>query len=392
MFPNSLIGNYIIDSKIGTGSYSSVYLGFHKDTLNKVAIKMVNKFNVATLESLTRFNREISILKQMNHPFIAELFEVLETETCFYLVMEYVENGTILEYVNLGGKLSEEVARRYFCQLISALDYLHNKMYIAHRDLKAENVLLDKNYNIRLIDFGLSNVFSTGSPSLYTACGSPAYAPPEMIKGEKYTKAADIWSLGILFYAMVAGKLPFDDVSVQNLLKKICVDEVSYPSYFSKSFIDFLNKLLTKNPENRITMTKIKEHPWFSRSEFYFLTEFNFLNFFNDQNSLIDYEIINDLNNLGFDTRNISEMLINNEFTEITAIYKLKKREKKNEKMKDLLNQMKSWTMNNPNNSLLPSNHFSPNSIIQRKLIQPTTKVFPKRNSKPIIKIISNKM
>jgi serine/threonine protein kinase len=161
-------------------------------------------------EALTRFAREISLLKAMNHPFVAELFEIIEDAGSFYLVMELLEHGNMLEYVNGHGRLNEDQARRYFCEIISALDYLHNWRFVAHRDLKAENILLDRHNNVRLIDFSLSKQFSKAAPTLVTACGSPAYAAPEMIQGHSYTKAADIWSAGVCLFAMVAGHLPFE--------------------------------------------------------------------------------------------------------------------------------------------------------------------------------------
>lgn len=153
------IGVYQILSKLGSGSFASVWLAQHKLTGLKVAIKVVQKSSLDTADALMRFNRECALLKQIEHPFIAELFEIIDDSNAFYLVMEYVEHGNMLNYVNNNGRLSEDRARHYFCQLISALDYLHNEKFIAHRDLKAENVLLDVYDNIRLIDFGLSNAF-----------------------------------------------------------------------------------------------------------------------------------------------------------------------------------------------------------------------------------------
>jgi serine/threonine protein kinase len=154
----------------------------------------------------------------------------------------------MLDFVNEHGPLQEDRARRYFCELISALDYLHNSQLVAHRDLKAENVLLDRNDNIRLIDFGLSKYFTKGTPTLVTACGSPAYCAPDMIRGELYTKAADIWSAGVLLYAMVAGTLPYNADSIPDLLHKIVFDDIEYPQLMSRSLTDLLRRMLTKDP------------------------------------------------------------------------------------------------------------------------------------------------
>lgn len=275
-FEQQEIGNYIIVSKLGSGSFASVWLARHKITNFNVAIKIIYKSSLTSEEAVTRFNRECALLKQMDHPFISDLFEIIEDSDNYYLVMEYVDHGNMLNYVNTNGRLSEEKARHYFCQLVSALDYLHNEKFVAHRDLKAENVLLDVHDNIRLIDFGLSNVFSKDSPELKTACGSPAYAAPEMIQGHPYTKAADIWSSGILLYAMVVGRLPYDDPNIQKLLTKIVTEDIHYPSSLSFSLVDLLKRLLVKNPEQRITLSRLKEHPWFSQSEYKTIMEFNY--------------------------------------------------------------------------------------------------------------------
>ena len=363
------IGVYQILSKLGSGSFASVWLAQHKLTGLKVAIKVVQKSSLDTADALMRFNRECALLKQIEHPFIAELFEIIDDSSAFYLVMEYVEHGNMLNYVNNNGRLSEDRARHYFCQLISALDYLHNEKFIAHRDLKAENVLLDVYDNIRLIDFGLSNAFSKKTPELKTACGSPAYAAPEMIQGNLYTKQADIWSAGVLLYAMVVGRLPFDDPNVQTLLAKVVTEEVRYPSILSYSLIDLLKRLLTKNPEQRITLARLKEHPWFSQSEYQTITDFKYLNYhtatpnpicipqqiplavvsqdqsetrlFNQPRPFvqkqIDSQVISQMAAFGLDVGNLSASLMAGEFNELTAIYREIKKAKITEQMKDLI-------------------------------------------------------
>lgn len=166
------IGNYLMIRQIGSGSFASVWLAQHETTNIQVAIKVISKKNIENPDAKTRFNREISLLKQMQHPFISEFFESIENEQNFFLVMEYAENGNMLDFINVKGQLNEMQARHYFSELISVLEYLHDVKKVAHRDLKAENILLDRYDNIRVIDFGLSNVFS-GSHELKTACGSP---------------------------------------------------------------------------------------------------------------------------------------------------------------------------------------------------------------------------
>ena len=266
--PNKVVGDYKLIRRAGRGSFATVWVAEQVQTGMPVAIKAIQNKSVSAPDAATRFAREINLIKQMDHPFIAKLFEIVKEEEYTYLVMEYVENGNLLDFVNNNGKLPETQARRYFSQLLSALEYLHNVRFVAHRDLKAENVLLDRNNNIRLIDFGLSNIFTEDNPQLSTACGSPAYAAPEMVCGKKYTKAADIWSAGVLLYAMVVGELPFDDDNIQKLLQKIAYTEPVYPSFLSHQLHDLLLKLMQKKPDQRITIEKIKEHPWFSASEY----------------------------------------------------------------------------------------------------------------------------
>jgi carbon catabolite-derepressing protein kinase len=165
------------------------------------------------------------------------------------LIQEYVENGTLLAYVNQHEHLPEIQARRLFTQLISALEYLHSTKMVMHRDIKAENVLLDEHWNVRLIDFGLSHAFTQNNPRLHTACGSPAYAAPEMIVGHSYTKAADIWSAGITLFVLLAGKVPL---------------KIEYPEWFTPGAVNLLNRMLVAEPAERITIAEIRSHGWFA--------------------------------------------------------------------------------------------------------------------------------
>jgi serine/threonine protein kinase len=323
---------------LGSGSFATVWLARHRSTLLKVAIKVIQRQSLESEEALTRFTREISLMRQMDHPFIADLFEVIEDREAYYLVMELVENGCMLDHVNSQGGIPEDHARRYFCEVISALDYLHNVRFVAHRDLKAENVLLDRYGNIRLIDFGLSKEFSKGSPTLQTACGSPAYAAPEMIQGHSYTKAADMWSAGILLFAMVAGRLPFDDDNVQELLKKVISHEPEYPPTMSRSLVDLLQRLLCKSPQGRITIDRLKENPWFSQSEYSMLVGFGTVR---DPGPIIDPQLLEQMAEFGIDCRDLSAALLKGEFSAQTSIYKQLKRNRLTEQLRELAAEMK---------------------------------------------------
>lgn len=320
--PGNILQGYKLLEKVGTGAFASVWSAEHILTKTKVGIKIIVKASVEESDAKIRFNREIALLKQLRHPFIAELFEHFDDEENFYIVMEYAPKGNLLDFVNTNGRIPENQARRYFSQLIQVLEYLHLEVKVAHRDLKAENIMLDENNNIRVIDFGLSNQFTAENSQLNTACGSPAYAAPEMIKGNKYTKAADIWSSGVLLYSMVAGQLPYDDDNIQRLLQKIVYTDVKYPGFFTPALIDLLKKMLTKAPDMRIDIPKIKEHYWFSQFEYSQLTT-KFLYESAQQDQVIDKEIIDQLQALGVDTKSVHEAILSNEFSAQAAAYRM---------------------------------------------------------------------
>ena len=340
----SRIGSYTMEQQIGSGAFASVWLAHHNRTNLKAAIKIISKKSIETQDARTRFNREVALLKQMKHPFIAEFFEEIENETHHFLVMEYAENGNMLDFINSKGKLTEQQSRNYFSELISVLEYLHSEKLVAHRDLKAENVLLDRYNNIRVIDFGLSNQFSITQPQLKTACGSPAYAAPEMIKGHPYTRAADVWSAGVLLFSMVAGHLPYEDDNVQRLLQKIVYTDVHYPGFMTPALVDLLRKMLNKNPETRITLDKIKEHHWFSQTEYYALLNQQFGEIW-AMTGAIDKEIVHKMMSLGIDCHPLHQQLLVGEFTELTAIYRQLEKERTTEKMKDLMRNLQNGTV-----------------------------------------------
>ncbi len=159
-------------------------------------------------------------MKVLKHPYLVQLFEIFEDNKYIYLILEQVENGELFEMIVKNKKLTEAESARIYFQLVEALEYIH-QIKIVHRDLKPENVLLDANYNIKLIDFGLSNIY-VSNEKLQTACGSPCYAAPEMILGDKYNAMkVDIWSSGVVLYTMLTGKLPFDSPQIQALYGKI---------------------------------------------------------------------------------------------------------------------------------------------------------------------------
>lgn len=322
------IGPFIFIEKLGQGAHGVVYRGEHKDTKLQVAIKCVSKLLLSTSQQQTRLMREISLLKKINHPMIVQLFNVYEDENYHYLIMEYVENGNLYEFVSSQGNLREPVARRYFLQLLSVLDYLHNNKHIAHRDLKLENILLDRYYNIRVVDFGLSNCFTEDSPLLNTSCGTPQYVAPEMVRGMQYTKSADIWSAGIVLYAMTVGSLPFDCQEIPKLMNAILYSQPVFPDSMSPALKDLISKMLAKSSDGRISIERIKEHPWFSPREFTAINDYA-MKIISEYNSeeCCDKNILERMKAFNYDISNIKQKLFLNECDDITATYRLMKKD-----------------------------------------------------------------
>jgi serine/threonine protein kinase len=369
--PPPCLANYVVKSTVGKGSFATVWLAWHRFAKVDVAIKVVDHAELAGDDLRTRFIREINLMKQMDHPFIAKLFEIITAEKYTYLVMEYASKGSILDFINKSGRLFEGPARRYFGQVISALEYLHEVRRVAHRDLKAENVLLDRHNNLRLIDFGLSNSITQETGSFKSQCGSPAYCAPEMIMGRSYTKSADIWSAGVLLYALVVGELPFQDSQIQRLLHKIAYSEPEYPEYLSPQLVDLLQKLLTKQPNSRLTLQGIKSHPWFSNSEYSRILN---MPFSGEQWLVhgIDRALVDRIADMGIEVKPLIPALLCKEYNELTAIYLILRREEMTDQMCDKLQA------NVPSLPVqLSMDHMTP--MAPRGLARPTGRVIHER-------------
>ena len=209
-----------------------------------------------------KVQREINILHLCTHPHIIRLYEVIDTPTDIFLVNEYVSGGELFDYIVSKGRLSSDEARNFFHQIVSGVEYCHFQK-IVHRDLKPENLLLDSNLNIKIADFGLSNLMRDGD-FLRTSCGSPNYAAPEVISGHLYAgPEVDVWSCGVILYALLCGSLPFDDESIPNLFKKIKSGMYSLPSHLSQLARNLIPRMLEVDPMKRITIPEIRLHPWF---------------------------------------------------------------------------------------------------------------------------------
>lgn len=214
------IGNYRLGKTLGVGSFGKVKLGEHEETGKKVAVKILNRLKIRAQQMEEKLKREIKILKMCMHPHIIRLYEVIETPTDVFVVTEYSSGGELFDYIVERGRLAESEARRFFQQIIAGVEYCH-RHGVAHRDLKPENLLLDEHSNVKIADFGLSNTMRDGW-FLKTSCGSPNYASPDVISGKLYAgPEADIWSGGVILFALLCGTLPFDDESIPYLFRKI---------------------------------------------------------------------------------------------------------------------------------------------------------------------------
>uniref|UniRef100_A0A1Y1NLG7 non-specific serine/threonine protein kinase n=1 Tax=Photinus pyralis TaxID=7054 RepID=A0A1Y1NLG7_PHOPY len=254
------VGFYDIERTIGKGNFAVVKLARHRITRTEVAIKIIDKTQLDA-GNLQKVYREVDIMKRLDHPHIIKLYQVMETKNMIYLVSEYASQGEIFDYIARYGRMTEETARKTFWQILSAVEYCHNRN-IVHRDLKAENLLLDSNNNIKIADFGFSNYFTT-SGQLSTWCGSPPYAAPEVFEGKKYTgPEIDIWSLGVVLYVLVCGALPFDGCSLQALRDRVLSGRFRIPYFMSSDCESLIRKMLVLDPSKRYGISQIKRHRW----------------------------------------------------------------------------------------------------------------------------------
>ena len=257
------IGQFVLGERLGQGTFGVVVLGTHQITGEKVAVKILDKEKILQETDKSRLEREIKILKNMRHNNIVHLYDVKETPTSLYIIMEYICGKELFEYIIYNKRLNELEACKFYQQIISGIEYL-GKIKVVHRDIKPENLLLDNKNNIKIVDFGLSNSYPKNE-LLTTACGSPCYAAPEMINGEKYYGLkADIWSSGIVLYAMLCGYLPFEEADNEKLYKKITEGKFKTPNFLSDSAKDILHRILNTDPKSRITIPQMKKHPWFN--------------------------------------------------------------------------------------------------------------------------------
>lgn len=262
-----LHGKYELGRLLGHGTFAKVYHAKNLQSGRSVALKVVGKEKVIKVGMMEQTKREISVMKMVGHPNIVELYEVMASKSKIYIAMELVRGGELFNRI-ARGRLREDVARVYFQQLISAIDFCHSRG-VYHRDLKPENLLLDEDGNLKVTDFGLSTFAEhlRQDGLLHTTCGTPAYVAPEVIGRKGYDGAkADIWSCGVILYVLLAGFLPFQDDNLMAMYKKIYRGDFKCPPWFSSDARRLITKLLNPNPNTRITISKIMDSTWFKKT------------------------------------------------------------------------------------------------------------------------------
>ncbi|XP_051954237.1 MAP/microtubule affinity-regulating kinase 3 isoform X10 [Xyrauchen texanus] len=318
------IGNYRLLKTIGKGNFAKVKLARHILTGREVAIKIIDKTQLNPT-SLQKLFREVRIMKILNHPNIVKLFEVIETEKTLYLVMEYASGGEVFDYLVAHGRMKEKEARAKFRQIVSAVQYCHQK-HIVHRDLKAENLLLDADMNIKIADFGFSNEFTIGN-KLDTFCGSPPYAAPELFQGKKYDgPEVDVWSLGVILYTLVSGSLPFDGQNLKELRERVLRGKYRIPFYMSTDCENLLKRFLVLNPIKRGTLevrgrgeNQIMKDRWINAG----CEEDELKPFMEPELDISDQKRIDIMVGMGYSREEIHESLTRMKYDEITATYLL---------------------------------------------------------------------
>ncbi|XP_039085164.1 serine/threonine-protein kinase SIK2 [Hyaena hyaena] len=369
------VGFYDIEGTLGKGNFAVVKLGRHRITKTEVAIKIIDKSQLDAV-NLEKIYREVQIMKMLDHPHIIKLYQVMETKNMLYLVTEYAKNGEIFDYLANHGRLNESEARRKFWQILSAVDYCHGRK-IVHRDLKAENLLLDSNMNIKLADFGFGNFFKSGE-LLATWCGSPPYAAPEVFEGQQYEgPQLDIWSMGVVLYVLVCGALPFDGPTLPILRQRVLEGRFRIPYFMSEDCEHLIRRMLVLDPSKRLTIAQIKEHKWMlvevpvQRPVLYPQGQENepSIGEFNEQ-------VLRLMHSLGIDQQKTIESLQNKSYNHFAAIYYL------------LVERLKSHRSSFPVEQRLDARQRRPSTVAEQTVAKAQTVGLPVTVHSPNVRLM----
>ena len=264
------VGKYELGRTLGEGTFGKVKYAINTETKEAVAIKVLDKEKIQKQNMGNQIKKEISVMKMVKHEYIVGMIEVLASKTKIFIVLELIVGGELFDKIVTVGKLTEDQAFFYFNQLVEGVEYCH-KLGVCHRDLKPENLLLDEHGNLKISDFGLSSLYvgdaemdgASRTELLHTTCGTPNYVAPEVIADQGYDgKKADVWSIGVILYVLIAGFLPFDEGTIMALFSKIQKADFTYPNWFTPEVKALLDQVLVADPKRRITLTLLKDHPW----------------------------------------------------------------------------------------------------------------------------------
>ncbi|XP_019097818.1 PREDICTED: pentatricopeptide repeat-containing protein At5g21222-like [Camelina sativa] len=261
------VGKYEVGKTIGECAFAKVRFAQDSETGQPVALMILDKEKVLNHKMADQIKRDISTMKLIYHPNVVQLYEVLASKAKMYIVLEFISGGELFEKIKNDGRMNEDDARRYFQQLINAVDYCHSRG-VYHRYLKPENLLLDAQGNLKVSDFGFSALSQQVEDNglHHTACGIPNYAAPEVLIDQDYDGAkADLWSCGVILFVLLAGYLPFEDSTLTTLHKKISSAEFSFPTWPSSGAKNLIVRILDPNPMTRITIPEILEDEWFKK-------------------------------------------------------------------------------------------------------------------------------
>ncbi|KAF7666659.1 hypothetical protein LDENG_00097620 [Lucifuga dentata] len=356
------VGFYDIERTLGKGNFAVVKLARHRITKTEVAIKIIDKTQLDAV-NLEKIYREVQIMKMLDHPHIIKLYQVMETKNMLYLVTEYAKNGEIFDYLAKHGRLSELEARRKFWQILSAVEYCHNRN-IVHRDLKAENLLLDGHMNIKIADFGFGNFFQPGEP-LATWCGSPPYAAPEVFEGQQYEgPQLDIWSMGVVLYVLVCGALPFDGPTLPVLRQRVLEGRFRIPYFMTEDCEHLIRRMLVLDPFKRLSIAQIKEHKWMAldvpvqRPVLYQQTMSA-----EGEVSVGEYseQVLRLMHSLGIDQHKTIESLQNKSYNHFAAIYYL------------LVERLKAHRCSFPVEQRLDARQRRPSTVAEQTVVKSTS-------------------
>uniref|UniRef100_A0A8C5QUU2 SNF-related serine/threonine-protein kinase n=1 Tax=Leptobrachium leishanense TaxID=445787 RepID=A0A8C5QUU2_9ANUR len=322
-YDGKIAGLYDLDKTLGRGHFAVVKLARHVFTGEKVAVKVIDKTKLDTLATGHLF-QEVRCMKLVQHPNIVRLYEVIDTQTKLYLILELGDGGDMYDYIMKHEEgLSEDLAKKYFAQIVHAISYCH-KLHVVHRDLKPENVVFfEKQGLVKLTDFGFSNKFQPGK-KLTTSCGSLAYSAPEILLGDEYdAPAVDIWSLGVILFMLVCGTPPFQEANDSETLTMIMDCKYTVPKHVSKECKDLITRMLQRDPKRRASLEEIENHPWLQGVDPSPATKYNIplVSYKNlseeEHNGIIQRMVLGDI----ADRDAIVDALETNKYNHITATY-----------------------------------------------------------------------